>query len=323
MLSVGREKAAKIFTQLSSNEIEKLTVAISQINMIEPAVKDRVLREFYLELNKVRGGVSGGDSTIKELLEMGLGKNEAKEYLSRLNIENKAEADIYQFLKTVDTNQLSNFLYSEQPQTIALVLSYLDAGQAAQILATFGKEQQSEIMLRLGTMSDTDPDIVAEVGSVVKNQLSASLGHQLKAAGGVKSVAEIINHLDRESEKSIMEFFETSNKPLADDVRKLMFTFEDILLVEDRSMQRVLKEVDTSELSLALKSASEAVKNKVFGNISKRAAELIQEEIEYMGPVRLKDVEDAQQRIVNIVRRLEEEGEVVITGRGGAGEKFV
>jgi flagellar motor switch protein FliG len=158
---------------------------------------------------------------------------------------------------------------------------------------------------------------------VVKRQLSSSIGQEMRSAGGAKTVAEILNNVDRATEKSILSSMEERNQELTDDIKKMMFIFEDVIHVEDRSMQRVLKEIDTSELALALKSASEEVQNKVFSNISKRAAELIKEEIEYMGPVRLKDVEEAQQRIVNVVRRLEEEGEVVIEGRGGSSEQFV
>lgn len=323
VLAIGKEKASKIFKNLDDDEIDKLTLAITDISLIEPKVKEEVLKEFFQIVVATRGGVVGGDTTAKEFLENSLGRNEASDYLSRLNLGRKGDSDIYNILKSVDTAQLANFLHSEQPQTIALVVSHLEPAKAAQVLGSLSPQEQTQVMMRIATMSETSPEIVSKVASVVKRQLSASIGQQLKSAGGIKSVAEILNFVDRATEKSIVTSMEEKNKELADEVKKLMFVFEDLILIEDRSMQRVLKEIDTSELSLALKSAKDEVKTKIFNNISKRAAELIKEEIEYMGPVRLKDVEEAQQRIVNVVRRLEEEGEIVIAGRGGAGEKFV
>jgi flagellar motor switch protein FliG len=324
MLALGKERAAKLFKNLDDNEIDKITMAIAEITMVEPKTKEEVLKEFYQEVVAAKGGVMGGDASVKELLETILGKAEATDYLQRMNLGRKGDADIFNILKSVDMGQLSNFLHSEQPQTIALILSHLDPAQAAQVLSGLSVEQQSEVMIRMATMSQTDPEIVAQVGAVVKKQLSSSIGQQhLKSAGGAKNVAEILNLVDRTTERNILSAIEKQNQELSEEVKKMMFVFEDIVLVENRSIQRVLKEIDTSELALALKSASEEVKTKVFSNVSKRAAELIQEEIEFMGPVRLRDVEEAQQRIVNVVRRLEEEGEVVIVGRGGAGEKFV
>jgi flagellar motor switch protein FliG len=226
-------------------------------------------------------------------------------------------------LKSVDASQLSNFLHSEQPQTIALILSHLEPQQAGNVLSSLPQEVQVDVVMRMATMNETAPEIVAKVATVVQRQLSSSIGQELRSAGGAKSVAEMLNNVDRATEKAILSSMEEHNQELADEIKKMMFVFEDVVLVEDRSMQRVLKEIDTSELALALKSASEEVQEKIFKNISKRAAELIKEEIEYMGPVRLRDVEESQQRIVNVIRRLEEEGEVVVAGRGGAGEEFI
>ncbi|EKD27764.1 MAG: hypothetical protein ACD_79C00585G0002 [uncultured bacterium] len=323
ILSIGKERASKIFKNLNAEEIDKMTMSISSLSLVESSVKDQVLKEFFEEVVKARGGVMGGGESAKELLEMSLGKNEAQDYLSRLNIAKKTEHDIHNILKSVDPGQLSNFLHSEQPQTIALVMSHIDPPSAAQVLATLPLELQCEVIMRMATMAETAPEILEKVASVVKRQLSSAIGQEMKAAGGSKSVAEILNNVDRATEKSIISAMEEKDQELADEIKKMMFVFDDIIHIEDRSMQKVLKEIDTSELALALKSASEEVQNKVFANISKRAAELIKEEIEYMGPVRLRDVEEAQQRIVNIVRRLEEEGEVVIAGRGGASEQFV
>jgi len=323
ILSIGKEKAVKVFKNLSSEEIDHITLAISDMPAVDPSVKEEVLKEFYQEVVSARGGVVGGGDEARDFLESTLGKSDAREHLSRLNIGEKADSDIYNMLKTVDPGQLSTFLHSEQPQTIALVLSHIDPSQAAAVLGSLLPEQQVEVVMRMATLAETAPDIIAKVASVVKHQLSSSMGQELKAAGGAKSVAEILNNVDRATEKNLMTAMEERSQELADEIKKMMFVFDDIIHVEDRSMQKVLKEVDTSELALAMKSASEDLQKKIFANISKRASELIKEEIEYMGPVRVRDVEEAQQRIVNIVRRLEEEGEVVISGRGGATEAFV
>jgi len=323
ILSIGKQRAAAIFKNLDGVQIDRITMAISDMSLVDPKVKEEVLKTFFQDVIAAKGGVVGGDDSAKEILEMSLGRSEASDYISRLKIGKKGDSDIYNILKTVDSAQLTNFLHSEQPQTIALVLSHLEPSQGAQVLSGLTAEQQCEVTMRMATMSETSPEIVAKVASVVKRQLSSSIGQEMRSAGGAKTVAEILNNIDRATEKAIISAMEERNQELADDIKKMMFVFEDIIHVEDRSMQRVLKEIDTSELALALKSASEEVQNKVFSNISKRAAELIKEEIEYMGPVRLKDVEEAQQRIVNVVRRLEEEGEVVIEGRGGTSEKFV
>jgi flagellar motor switch protein FliG len=323
VLCIGKQRAARMLKNLDAGQIDRVTRAISEMSLVDPRMKEQVLKQFVQDVLSAKGGVMGGDRSAKEILEMSLGRSEANDYISRLKIGKKGDSDIYNILKTVDPSQLTNFLHSEQPQTIALVLSHLEPGQAASVLSGLNPDQQCEVAMRMATMKETSPDIVAKVASVVKRQLSSSIGQEMRSAGGAKTVAEILNNVDRATEKSILSSMEERNQELTDDIKKMMFIFEDVIHVEDRSMQRVLKEIDTSELALALKSASEEVQNKVFSNISKRAAELIKEEIEYMGPVRLKDVEEAQQRIVNVVRRLEEEGEVVIEGRGGSSEQFV
>lgn len=322
VLSIGPEKAAKIFENLSPTEIDKITMAISQLGVVDPADKENILKEFFHEMNLVRGGVTGGSSTAKKILEASLGRD-ASDYLSRLKLAEGGEADIMAMLQSVDINQLINFIHGEHPQTIALILSNLEPSKAAEVISSLSEEMQVDVMLRIANMDQTDPDIVKQVGEVIKRQLTSTFGTATKSSGGAKAVAEVLNFVDRGTEKNIVAAMEERNAELAEEVKKLMFVFEDIVFVEDRSMQKVLKEIDTSELALALKSASDEVKEKIFKNVSKRAASLIKEEIEYMGPVRLRDVEEAQQRIVNVVRRLEEEGEIVISGRGGKGDEII
>ena len=322
ILSIGPEKAAKIFENLTPAEIDKITVAISELGVVDPADKEEILKEFFNEVNTVRGGVAGGSSTAKKILEASLGR-EASDYLSRLKLSEGGESDISGMLQSVDINQLINFIRGEHPQTIALILTNMEPSKAAEVISALPEEMQVEVMLRIANMDQTDPEVVKQIGEVIKRQLTSTYGKTTKSAGGAKSVAEVLNYVDRGTEKNIIAAMEERNAELAEEVKKLMFVFEDIIYVEDRSMQKVLKEIDTSELALALKSASDEVKEKIFKNVSKRAAALIKEEIEYMGPVRLRDVEEAQQRIVNIVRRLEEEGEIVISGRGGKGDEII
>ena len=322
ILSIGPQKAAKLFEGLNPSDIDKITVAVSQLGIVDPKDKEEILKEFRQEIATVRGGIVGGSSMAKKMLEASMGRD-ASDYLSRLKLAEGGEADIVSMLRSIDITQLINFIHGEHPQTIALVLSHLDPSDAADVISSLTEEQQVDVMLRIATMDQTDPDIVKQVGQVIKRQLSSSFGQATKSSGGAKAVAEVLNFVDRGTEKNIVAAMEERNQDLAEEVKKLMFVFEDIVLVEDRSMQKVLKEVDTSELALALKSASEEVKEKIFKNISKRAASLIKEEIEYMGPVRLRDVEESQQRIVNVVRRLEDEGEIVISGRGGKGEEII
>ena len=323
LLSLPEEKRQALFKKLDAGEREAVVKAISEVRMVDADEKQNVLKEFFHAIATVRGGVVGGDEKVVALLNSTLSRAEASEYIAKLKLGNQ-EADIAHTLRTVDMEQLSNFLHNEQPQTIALILSVLDPGQAAEVLSGVDDEQKSEVIIRMATMGHTAPEIIAQVGSVVKKQLATSIGKELKSAGGVQQVANILNFVDRNSEKNIMMMLDEKDKSLAEEIKKMMFVFDDLVNVEDRSMQRILKEVDTSELALALKTASEEVQEKVYKNISKRAVELIKEEIEYMGPVRVKDVEDAQQRIVNVVRRLEEEGEVMISGRGGGGgDEFV
>ena len=230
---------------------------------------------------------------------------------------------LFEFIKKTDPAQLVNFIQSEHPQTIALVLAYLEPAQAAVVLSSLAEERQLEVVQRIATMDKTAPEVIKEVEDVLQRKLSAVSNEGLTISGGVKTVAEVLNMIDRQTEKGILKSLDDNDPDLSNEIKKLMFVFDDIVLIDDRGIQQILKDVDNKELAMALKTASEDVKDKVFKNMSKRAAEAINEEMEYMGPVRLKQVEESQQRVVSIIRKLEEAGEIIISGRGGVGDELI
>ncbi len=317
IISLGTEVSAKIFQGLADDEVEHLSYQISKMKAIPPDDKLEVLKEAGKRVLSNEFSSVGGKDFARKVLEEALGPSKAQELLD--NIGTSVDSAPFSTLKGVNINQITSFIRNEKPQTIALILSHLDAAQSAQILQTLPPEQQSEVVLRIATMDQIAPQIINRVEDVIKKQLVSSFNQKLDITGGAKAVAEVLNHVDRGTERTILESIEEKEPELAEEVKKLMFVFEDIILVEDRSLQRVLKEVDAHDLALALKASGAEIREKIFNNISKRAAETISEEIEYMGPVRLKIVEEAQQKIVNVIRRLDEEGEIVITGRGGGG----
>ena len=228
----------------------------------------------------------------------------------------------FEFIRKTDPSQLINFIQDEHPQTIALILSYMPPQQAAQIISGLAPDRQADVARRIAVMDRTSPDVIKEVESVLEQKLASLVNQDYTIIGGVDSVVEILNSVDRGTEKHIMEALEIEEPELADEIRKKMFVFEDILLLDDRSIQRVLRDVDNNDLGIALKAANEQVQNAIFNNLSKRLATMIKEDMEFMGPVRMKDVEEAQQKIVNIIRKLEDSGEIVIS-RGGGDEIVV
>ena len=256
----------------------------------------------------------------KELLENALGTDKAMEVIGRLTASLQVKP--FEFVRKADASQLLNFIQDEHPQTIALILSYLPAGQAAQIISALPPDRQADVAMRIATMDRTSPDVIKEVERVLETKLASLVNQEYNVIGGVDAVVEILNTVDRGTEKHIMESMEIEEPELADEIRKKMFVFEDILLLDDRAIQRVLRDVDNSDLAIALKGANEQVQNAIFNNLSKRLASMIKEDMDFMGPVRMKDVEEAQQKIVNIIRKLEDSAEIVIS-RGGGDEIIV
>ncbi|MCD6460349.1 flagellar motor switch protein FliG [bacterium] len=322
MISLGTQAAAKMFKELSDEEIEKLSVEIAKFKHISREARLNVFEEAYQMSLANDYMAKGGESYAQLVLEQSIGPEKAAEVIEKVRSV-IGKGGPFEILDKIDTNQICSFLQQEQPQTIALILAHLEPEKSAEILCALPEERQTEITIRMAMMSRTTPEVIAQIETVIKEKLATTVHTNLSNIGGAKAVAEVLNFVDRSTEKNILETLEEREQNLAEEIKKLMFVFEDIIYVEDRSMQKVLKEIDTNDISVALKAASDEVKNKIFGNISSRAAQMIKEELEYMGPVKLKVVEESQQKIVNIVRRLEEDGEIVIAGRGGSEDELV
>ena len=320
LIVLGPERSAGIFKHLKEEEIEELTLEIANTRSVTPQVKEDVINEFYEVCLAQQYIAEGGITYAKELLENALGNDKAMEVIGRLTASLQVKP--FEFVRKTDASQLINFIQDEHPQTIALILSYLSPQQAGQIIAALAPDRQADVAKRIAVMDRTSPDIIKEVEKVLESKLASLVNQDYTIIGGVDSVVEILNSVDRGTEKHIMESLEIEEPELADEIRKKMFVFEDILLLDDKSIQRVLRDVDNNDLGIALKGANEQVQNAIFNNLSKRLATMIREDMEFMGPVRMKDVEEAQQKIVNIIRKLEESGEIVIS-RGGGDEIVV
>ena len=320
LIALGPEKSSLIFKHLKEEEIEDLTLEIANTKSVTPQVKEKVINEFYEVCLAQQYIAEGGIGYAKELLEKALGADKAMDVIGKLTASLQVKP--FEFVKKTDASQLLNFIQDEHPQTIALILSYLSAGQAATILGALVPEKQAEVARRIATMDRTSPDVIKEVERVLESKLSSLVNQDYTIIGGVDAVVEILNTVDRGTEKHIMETLEVEEPELADEIRKKMFVFEDILLLDDRAIQRVLRDVDNNDLAIACKGSTEEVQNAIFSNMSKRLAEMIREDMEFMGPIRMKDVEEAQQKIVNIIRKLEDSAEIVIS-RGGGDEIVV
>ncbi len=320
LIALGPEKSSLIFKHLKEDEIEDLTLEIANTKSVTIQVKEKVINEFYEVCLAQQYIAEGGIGYAKELLEKALGTDKAMDVIGKLTASLQVKP--FEFVKKTDASQLLNFIQDEHPQTIALILSYLSAAQSATILSALAPEKQADVARRIATMDRTSPDVIKEVERVLESKLSSLVNQDYTIIGGVDAVVEILNTVDRGTEKHIMETLEVEEPELADEIRKKMFVFEDILLLDDRSIQRVLRDVDNNDLAIACKGSAEEVQNAIFSNMSKRLAEMIREDMEFMGPVRMKDVEEAQQKIVNIIRKLEDSAEIVIS-RGGGDEIVV
>ncbi len=316
MISLDMDSSAKIMANLSTDEIERLSMEIARIDdEIAPDVRDAVVREFYQTHMASKFLEQGGIEYARQLLEKSLSPEEAAKILAQL--ENTIQQAPFHFLKQADSEHLLMYIQDEHPQTISLIMAHLSPKQAAEILSGLTPKKQLEVVKRIARMEQTTPEAIRMVEQGLESRLASIVTQDLESAGGVQSVAEMLNLCDRTTEKGILENLEEADPDMVEQIRKLMFVFEDIILVNDKGIQAMLREVENDELAIALKTASEAMQEKIFKNMSTRAAEMIKENMEFMGPVRLSDVEQAQQRIVDIVRRLEETGEVIISGRGG------
>ncbi len=320
LIALGPEMSATIFKHLKDDEIEQLTLEIANTRSISADLKNDIMDEFYEVCLAQQYIAEGGIGYAKDLLDKALGEDRAQEVINRLTASLQVRP--FEFVRKADASQLLNFIQDEHPQTIALILSYLPAGQAGSVIGSLPTEIQSDVAKRIASMDRTSPDVIQEVEEILERKLASLVNQDYTIVGGVDAIVSILNSVDRSTEKHIMETLEVEEPELADEIRRKMFVFEDILTLDNRAIQTVLRDVDNNELAIALKNANEEVQNAIFSNLSSRLAAMIKEDMEYMGPVRLKDVEDAQQKIVNIIRKLEDSGDIVIS-RGGGDEIIV
>lgn len=314
LISLGSEVSSHILKSLPDYMIQKITYEIANINYVEPHERDKIIDEF-LDMASARQYVlDGGIDYAKNLLNKALGTQRAMEILDILHQIKQSEKP-FAIARKADPRQLTNLLMAEHPQTIALIMCYLQSDRAAMVLSQLPLEMQTEVAERLGTINRTSPAIVKKIESVMESKFSSIVENDAETVGGVKTLVEILNSVDRSTERNIISSLEETQPELADSIKASLFIFEDIVNLDKGSIQRTLRDVSNEDLALALKGASEQVASAIFGNMSKRAAELLKEDIQFMGPVRLSTVEEAQSRIVSIIRRLDEAGEIVI-GRG-------
>ncbi|HHY14946.1 MAG TPA: flagellar motor switch protein FliG [Firmicutes bacterium] len=320
LVSLGPDLSSEIFKHLREDEIEELTLEIASLRRVQPELSNRVMEEFH-DLMMAREYLEhGGIEYARELLEKALGPARAREIIERLTASLQVRP--FDFARKTDPSQLLNFIQNEHPQTIALILAYLHPEQAGMILSSLPPELQVNVAKRLAQLDRTTPEVLQEIESTLEERLSAFAVDDYTMAGGIESAVDVLNMVDRATEKTIIDTLEEEDPELAEEIRKRMFVFEDIITLDDRSIQKVLREVDSQDLALALKTASEEVAERIYRNMSKRAGEMLREDIEYMGPARLRDIEETQQQIVAIIRRLEESGEIIIA-RGGEDEVIV
>nr|WP_267508464.1 flagellar motor switch protein FliG [Borreliella garinii] len=320
LVSIGSEISSKVFKYLSQEEIESLTFEIAKLETITSELKDNVLLEFKELMMAQEFIQKGGIDYARELLEKSLGTQKAVDIIN--NLGSALQSRPFEFVRRADPANILNFIQQEHPQTIALILSYLDPQKASFILSSLPTEVQTNVARRIALMDRTSPEVVREVERVLEKKLASLSSEDYTSAGGVDNVVEIINMADRKTEKFIIESLEEEDPELAEEIKKKMFVFEDIVLLDDRSIQRVLREIDGQELAKALKSVDIPVQEKIFKNMSKRAASMLKEDMEFLGPTRRKDVEESQQKIVSLIRKLEEQGEIVIS-RGGEEDVLV
>ena len=321
LLALDQEAASMILSKLNPKVVEEVTRELASISQIHEKTRDSILQEFYELAVAQNWAREGGLDYARTLLMKSLDPKDADRILAQ--ISQQVRRTPFAFLQKAESDNLLTFIQDEHPQTIALIVSHLAHHKASEILGGLPGPKQIEVVKRVANMEQTNPEVISEVERGLEARLANMLSQSFEKIGGVETVAEMLNLVDRTTEKGIMEGLEAEDPDLVEEIRRLMFVFEDINLVDDKGIQAVLKEVENDELAVALKAASDELKDKIFKNMSERAATMINEDMEFMGPVRMSDVEAAQQRIVDIVRRLEDAGEIIISGRGGAGEMIV
>ncbi len=319
-MALGPEITSTIFPYMAEQDVEQLMIEVARLGQVGSSERNAVIAEFR-EMCMAQEYISeGGIDHARRFLESAYGADRANSLINR--VVQALQVMPFDFIKKADPAQLLSFLQEEHPQTIALILVHLAPNQAAAVISGLPQEVRAEVARRIAIMDRTPPDVINQIEKVLQQKMSSVVTQKFTAVGGVKALVEVLNWVDRTTEKTILETLSENNPELADEVKKLMFVFEDITLLDDASIQKVLREVETKELGLALKGVGEDVQNRIFKNMSERASNMLREEMEFMGPVRLRNVEEAQQRIVGIIRRLEEAGEIIVA-RGGGEELIV
>ena len=319
LVAMGKKASASVLKEMTEQEVEKLTREIAKLENIPGKVLNDVKGEFRQMVAAQEYIAVGGLEFAKEILDEAMGSSKAREIINK--VQRSMEIRGFNVLKKLDTEQLLSFMQKEHPQTIALVLTQLEIPQAASILGDLPVDMRNDVLYRFATMDRVSADLIKEVENVLESRVE--FNESGNALGGVKMAAGVLNQTGQTIEKSVLTSLNQRDPELASEIKNLMFVFEDLLTLDDRSIQRVLKDVDMKELSLALKASSDDMKSKILSNVSERAGEMIKEEMEFMGPVKLRDVEKAQQKIVDIVRRLDEEGVIIMTSPGHAEEIVV
>jgi len=314
LISMGRDASTKVFKHLPEEEIDQLTLAIANINKVDVKEKEEVLNEFHQMCIAQDYLAMGGINFAQDVLESALGKDRAKQIIHRLT--SQLQVKPFEFARRIDAMQIYQFLQNEHPQTIALVLAHLETQQASMILSSLPSELQYDVARRIALLEQTSPEVIKEVENILEQKLASTIREDFTVVGGIESIVSILNGVDRGTEKGILEHLGTKDEGLVEEIKKRMFLFEDIINLDRRAIQRVIQEVENQDLLLALKAASPEVKKVIFENMSQRMVETFEEEMQFLGPVRVKDVEEAQGRIVFVIRRLEDAGEIVIA-RGG------
>lgn len=320
MISVGPEKAARVFKHLNDEDIERITYEIANMPQVEAELTESVLEEFEQMALAQQYINLGGLDYAREVLEQAIGQQKAMEIIARLS--DTMQVRPFDFARKADAGQLLNFIQNEHPQTISLIMAHLHPEQSGIILSSLPPDRQVEVAKRMATLDQTAPEVLGEIESTLERRLASFVRQDFTSIGGIDVAVDVLNRVDRQTERTIMEALEEEDPDLAEEIRLRMFVFEDLVTLDDRSIQKVISEVETGHWALALKTASDHVSQRVFQNMSKRASEMLQEEIDYLGPVRLRDVEDAQQRIVATIRTLDEAGDIIIA-RGGEDEIVV
>jgi flagellar motor switch protein FliG len=318
LLSLEKPLAAEVLSQLPRDQVERLTMEIARVDDVTRDQQESVLNEFDAHFKELVPIERGGLNFANELLEQSLGKDNAGQILE--NVKQSMNSAPFGFLQKAGAESLLTFISEEHPQTIALIMSHLPSPLAAEVLGGLPSNKQLEVIRRVATMEQTSPEVIADVERTLQGRMTSTFNQQLEKRGGVPMVAQILNVTDRMTNKGILESLEQNDAELADEIRRLMFVFDDLLKLDDKAIQSLLKEVDNNQWAVALKGATDEIRAKIFANLSQRAAEMLKEEMEYLGPVRVSDVEGMQQQIVDTVRRLEDAGAIVVAGAGGGDE---